>query len=422
MSSNPIRQATGQELEPPKTVEEVVQRNRAKLAAALPEGVSVERFERVAIVAIEENPELVACTRGSVMTAVLRCCQLNLEPNTPLGHIYIVPFNRSEKKGGGKVAVVIVGYKGFQLLAYRADDILSEAEVVREGDHFHYELGLNRALEHNPLEDEAKRGDVTHVYACARFPDGRTVFEVMTIAQVDSVMARVKGGGSYGPWKDDREQMQKKTAIRRLARTKLPLDPEKAGPALAAAVDGVEPNPRTLPIAGGEAPLFGDGATPAALPEPAATMEEPEAVNGSGTAAEAEEAPTPPAEPERAATAAPAAQAAPKTGSEHWSKVVIVDTETGQLVPVADDLDWKSEAVQEAAFEALKASILDEPPRGKAFLKANARLLGSFPESRKAALRHVVQSAAATAAPAKAEPAVPPPEGDDGDQAWINGL
>ncbi|EIY1805876.1 recombinase RecT, partial [Escherichia coli] len=87
------------------------------------------------------------------------------------------------------------------------------ARVVREGDEFNFEFGLDEKLIHRPGENED--APVTHVYAVARLKDGGTQFEVMTRKQIELVRSQSKAGNN-GPWVTHWEEMAKKTAIRRL--------------------------------------------------------------------------------------------------------------------------------------------------------------------------------------------------------------
>lgn len=90
---------------------------------------------------------------------------------------------------------------------------LPAARVVREGDEFNFEFGLDEKLIHRPGENED--APVTHVYAVARLKDGGTQFEVMTRKQIELVRSQSKAGNN-GPWVTHWEEMAKKTAIRRL--------------------------------------------------------------------------------------------------------------------------------------------------------------------------------------------------------------
>ena len=81
--------------------------------------------------------------------------QLGVEPNTALGQAYLIPY--------GNQCQFQLGYKGMLDLAYRTGEVRSiTAEVVREGDVFEYELGLNPKLRHVPAQ--SGRGKAIYYY------------------------------------------------------------------------------------------------------------------------------------------------------------------------------------------------------------------------------------------------------------------
>ncbi|EBP9973868.1 recombination protein RecT, partial [Salmonella enterica subsp. enterica] len=159
-------------------------------------------------------PALGDCDTMSFVSAIVQCSQLGLEPGGALGHAYLLPFGNRNEKSGKKNVQLIIGYRGMIDLARRSGQIASlSARVVREGDDFSFEFGLEEKLVHRPGENED--APVTHVYAVARLKDGGTQFEVMTRKQIELVRAQSKAGNN-GPWVTHWEEMAKKTAIRRL--------------------------------------------------------------------------------------------------------------------------------------------------------------------------------------------------------------
>lgn len=188
---------------------------KEQLAAALPRHMTAERMIRIATTEIRKVPALGDCDTMSFVSAIVQCSQLGLEPGGALGHAYLLPFgNRNEKSGKKKNVQLIIGYRGMIDLARRSGQIASlSARVVREGDDFSFEFGLEEKLVHRPGENED--APVTHVYAVARLKDGGTQFEVMTRKQIELVRAQSKAGNN-GPWVTHWEEMAKKTAIRRL--------------------------------------------------------------------------------------------------------------------------------------------------------------------------------------------------------------
>lgn len=115
------------------------------------------------------------------MAALMNAAQLGLEPNTPLGQAYLIPYNNR----GTMDCQFQIGYKGLLELAYRNPQMqIVSAQVVYENDTFEYELGLNPKLIHKPALEN--RGDVKIFYAFYRLMNGGYGFEVMSKADVDA--------------------------------------------------------------------------------------------------------------------------------------------------------------------------------------------------------------------------------------------
>lgn len=206
-------------LPPKQRVAAMLKSNKNAIEQVLPKHVSPERLMQVAFSAVRTTPKLLECDSGSLIGAIIQCAQLGLEPNTVLGHCYLIPY--------GSDAQIVIGYKGLIDLARRSGQIVSiAAHCVREGDTFEYEYGLQPKLKHIPGE-EGQTGNITHAYAVAHLKDGGNAFEVMTLGAVNAVMMKTQSKGKYGPWKNHFEEMARKTAIRRLSKY-LPLSIEFA--------------------------------------------------------------------------------------------------------------------------------------------------------------------------------------------------
>lgn len=211
---------------------------------ALPEHVTVDRFTRNLLSAVQEQPDLLDCDRKSLMQSAMTAAQLGLVVGKTLGQFYIVPFYDSKK--GKKVATSIPGYRGYITLARNSGEVVSVAAYeVCERDKFDYELGWEPKLVHKPgLGD---RGAITHVYCVVKFKDEGGHIEIMTKADVDAIRARSKAS-SNGPWVTDYMMMARKTVIRRAAKY-LPLSVQRLA-ALDAAIDkGVR---ATIDLEGGD--------------------------------------------------------------------------------------------------------------------------------------------------------------------------
>lgn len=185
---------------------------REQLQMALPPHVTVDKFLRVAITALQQSPSLLSMDRNSLFASVVSAAQLGLLPDSQLGEAYFVPFK-------GKVTLV-PGYRGLLKLARQGDIGFVEAEIICEHDRTTYVLGDDSHFE--SLVNWKDRGPIVAVYAIAKYRDGSIASRVvMTKDQVDAIRARSQAAN--GPaWTDNYEEMAKKTALRRLSKL-LPL-------------------------------------------------------------------------------------------------------------------------------------------------------------------------------------------------------
>lgn len=198
---------------------------KAEIARALPRHVTPDRMLRMAMTSARKNPDLLECTPESFLGAVIQSAQLGLEPDTPLGQAYLIPFFNGKSPHPNKREVnFMVGYRGFMDLIYRVQrhPILWPVAVY-EGDHFEYSHGLTPTLIHSPAP-RAPNAVLTHVYCTAEYADGRKPFDAMTRAEIEAIRMRSKAQ-RFSPWQTDYEPMAKKTVIRRMAKY-LPMSAE----------------------------------------------------------------------------------------------------------------------------------------------------------------------------------------------------
>lgn len=204
--------------DPGSNLVNMLQRMLPEIQRALPRHVTPDRMARVAMTAVRTTPDLAICTVPSFVGCVMQAAQLGLEPNTPLGHAYLIPRRDKSLPGNQRSCSLIVGYQGYIELARRSGMVSTiYAYVVRQGDAFEYELGLEPNIKHKPSEAEDRESKpITHVYAVAKMRDSdERVFVVLTRAQVEARRKR-SAASSSGPWVTDYEAMCLKTAVRSL--------------------------------------------------------------------------------------------------------------------------------------------------------------------------------------------------------------
>jgi recombination protein RecT len=186
-----------------------------KIAALLPRSFRMdgERMVRLAFVACQRNPQLLACSPESIIGGVVQAAQLGLEIGGVAGHAYLVPM----KNRGQLQAQMVPGYRGLVQLVWRAAEIEVTARAVYQGDTFKVVLGTEQRIEHEPeLYDP---GEAIAYYAVATLPDKRVKFEVMSKQQTDAIMGRSQAAKSgFSPWSTDYDEMAKKTVAKRLCK------------------------------------------------------------------------------------------------------------------------------------------------------------------------------------------------------------
>lgn len=194
-------------------IQEMVKAMEPELKKALPSIMSPERFTRIALSSLNNTPELRKCTPMSFISALLNAAQLGLEPNSPLGQAYLIPY----KNKGVMECQFQIGYRGLIDLAYRNGEMQTiQAHVVYEHDEFDYEYGLDPKLVHKPAFSD--RGEPAYFYALFKTLSGGFGFSVMSKADIDAFAAKYSKafGTSYSPWKTSYIEMAKKTVIKKV--------------------------------------------------------------------------------------------------------------------------------------------------------------------------------------------------------------
>lgn len=187
----------------PQSIKDYIQVMTPEISKALPKVMTPERFTRIALSAVSNTPKLADCTPASFLGAMMNAAQLGLEPNTPLGQAYLIPY--------GKTCQFQIGYKGLLDLAHRANTNV-EAHEVYENDEFTYSYGLNPTLEHVPAMKN--RGKVVAYYAIWRNKDNFG-FEVMSKEDIDKHARQFSKTFNSGPWQTNYDEMAKKTVIKK---------------------------------------------------------------------------------------------------------------------------------------------------------------------------------------------------------------
>lgn len=203
-----------------------------ELGRALPGiGLTPERMARLSITALRTTPKLMKCDRISVLASVVQCATLGLEPNTPLGHAWILPY--------GSKAQLVIGYKGYIALADRGGVSMC-GENVYERDRWRHPRPGDTRIAHVPFLG-GDRGRWIAAYAYAMRYQRPIQFRVIGPADVEKAKDssssyqtesrffndknfletfQRKNGRPWepsSPWLTDEPSMIIKTALRRLS-------------------------------------------------------------------------------------------------------------------------------------------------------------------------------------------------------------
>jgi recombination protein RecT len=190
--------------------------NEFKLA--LPEHVPSEKFIRVVRTALQNSPELLAARRVTLYNACMRCAQDGLIPDKR--EAALVVFGKNNQDGGEVQYMPMVA--GICKKARNSGEIatLDALEVFEKDVYESWVDEKGRHFKHVPARG-ADRGKPVLTYAYGITKDGGFYFEEIDEAQ----MAQIEkiSRASDGPWKGPfRGEMKRKSAIRRLAKYRLP--------------------------------------------------------------------------------------------------------------------------------------------------------------------------------------------------------
>ena len=211
------------ELQKQNTIESLIMANREKIIETVGSQIRADRFTNVCLLAMDKDSKLKACSPASFFRAMLTCAELDLDPNTPQGLAYLIPYYNNKTRQ--YECQFQVGYKGLMQLMYRSGMVASfNADVVYrqevESGAFRYESGVRPSIEHriNLLKDDVRTGDpkdIVAAYAAVVLKTGEPIMRLVTRKDID--YARSLNQGNAPAWASHYAAMAIKTAIKRLA-------------------------------------------------------------------------------------------------------------------------------------------------------------------------------------------------------------
>lgn len=194
----------------------VIRQNLTQMApqfkAALPSHITVEKFTRVAMTAIQNNAQLANADRASLFGSIVRLAQDGLLPDGR--EAAIVMFGQQ-----AQAMPMIAGI--LKKIRQSGDVSYVSAQIVYSNDHFEWTLGFDETIDHRPAPLDQEPGEPIAAYAVAVLKDGSRLLEVMRKSEIEKVrnVSRAKGNG---PWVQWWGEMARKTVMRRLSK-RLPM-------------------------------------------------------------------------------------------------------------------------------------------------------------------------------------------------------
>lgn len=193
---------------------------REQLKEALPPGVDPERFTRVVLTAIQQNPKIAEVQdRQSLFNAATRAASDGLLPDGREGAF--VEFRKKDANDKWISAVQFMPMVAGIIKRLATAGITIDAQLVHEHDEFDQTFGDHASITHKAPKLGQPRGEILGAYAIAHLANGMVMREVMDKQQIDQVRSASKSKDG-GPWSQWFGEMARKTVIRRLAK-RLPI-------------------------------------------------------------------------------------------------------------------------------------------------------------------------------------------------------
>ena len=177
-----------------------------QIQAALPNHIPLERFKRVVITAVNQNPALTTADRRSLFLSCVRAAQDGLFPDGREAALVI--FNKQVQ-----YLPMIAGI--IKRMRNSGDVAAVDSQIVHENDKFDYALGDDPHILHKPTLGDP--GKPTAAYAIIKLTNGEVLREVMSVAQIEKVRA-VSRAKDNGPWVSWWDEMARKTVLRRCSK------------------------------------------------------------------------------------------------------------------------------------------------------------------------------------------------------------
>lgn len=181
----------------------------SQIVPLLPENISIKKFARVVMTAIQTKPNLLDCDRTSLFMACLESAQDGLLPDGK--ESALVP-----RKGKAIYQPMV---KGITKKIYQSGDYSTVlTEIVYKEDKFRYWIdSTGPHIEHEPKVFGGGRGEEIGAYVIFKNKLGDLIIEVMDRADIMEI--KKVSTAKDGPWQGAFElEMWRKTVLRRGAK------------------------------------------------------------------------------------------------------------------------------------------------------------------------------------------------------------
>lgn len=196
------------------------------LQQALPRHVSLDKFKRILVTAATTNPDLLLADRRTLMLAAIRCASDGLMPDGRQAAlvVYNTEIKRRDPATGldHKFRIDAVQYMpmiaGIRERMRNTGEVASaDAHVVHERDKFHYDLGDNPFIEHEPAALSEEPGAIIGAYAIIKLKNGEILRDVMRKSEIEQTrsISRAKDGPM---WTKFYGEACRKTVLRRCSK------------------------------------------------------------------------------------------------------------------------------------------------------------------------------------------------------------
>lgn len=165
---------------------------------------------------IQNNTMLQTCDPNSIINAIANIARTSITLNPVMRLAYLVPRN-------GK-CVLDFSYMGMTSMLKENGNIRTiNAYIVFEDEEFEHDI-VENVIRHKPkysqTETEHNSRKIIGAYSVAKLPTGDVDYCFMPMWEIDKVKNSSKGSNSnYSPWNTWRDEMIKKTVIKRHFKT-----------------------------------------------------------------------------------------------------------------------------------------------------------------------------------------------------------